>query len=102
MKAAANGSERMGATHRTDRRASQAAAVTDTGLSPSFAGRKREIRGAERAALDDAMAGHGRLVMLVGEPGIGKLPTAQEPAIIAANFRLANAGSICRMAGGGA
>lgn len=30
------------------------------------------------AALDDALAGHGRLAMLVGEPGIGKTRLAQE------------------------
>ena len=35
------------------------------------------------AALDDAMAGHGRLVMLVGDPGIGKTRTAQELAALA-------------------
>ena len=33
-----------------------------------------------RQALDDAMSGHGRLVMLAGEPGIGKTRTAQELA----------------------
>ena len=32
------------------------------------------------AALDDAMSGQGRLVMLVGEPGIGKTRTARELA----------------------
>jgi len=31
-------------------------------------------------ALDDALSGQGRLVMLVGEPGIGKTRTAQELA----------------------
>ena len=42
-----------------------------------FVGRQREM--AElTAALDDALSGHGRLVMLVGEPGIGKTRTAQE------------------------
>lgn len=35
------------------------------------------------AALDDATTGHGRLVMLVGEPGIGKTRTAQELAALA-------------------
>ena len=36
-----------------------------------FVGRQREL--AElTAALDDALSGQGRLVMLVGEPGIGK------------------------------
>ena len=33
-----------------------------------------------RAALEDSLAGNGRLVMLVGEPGIGKTRTAQELA----------------------
>jgi len=35
------------------------------------------------AALEDALSGHGRLVMLVGEPGIGKTRTAQELASLA-------------------
>jgi tetratricopeptide (TPR) repeat protein len=35
------------------------------------------------AALDDALSGQGRLVMLVGEPGIGKTRTAQELAAYA-------------------
>ena len=33
-----------------------------------------------REALDDAMSGHGRFVMLAGEPGIGKTRLAQELA----------------------
>jgi len=33
-----------------------------------------------KAALDDARGGRGRLVMLVGEAGIGKTRTAQELA----------------------
>jgi predicted ATPase len=36
-----------------------------------------------RAALDEALADQGRLVMLVGEPGIGKTRTAQELASVA-------------------
>ncbi len=32
------------------------------------------------AALGDVLAGRGRLVMLAGEPGIGKTRTAQELA----------------------
>ena len=44
-----------------------------------FVGRDREMTGL-RAAMDDAMAGHGRMVMLAGEPGIGKTRTAQELA----------------------
>ena len=44
-----------------------------------FVGREREM--AElTSALDDALAGEGRLVMLAGEPGIGKARTAQELA----------------------
>ena len=47
-----------------------------------FVGRQREM--AElRAALEDTLAGQGRLVMLVGEPGIGKSRTAQELAVLA-------------------
>ena len=42
-----------------------------------FVGRDREM--AElRAALDDAMSGQGRLVMLAGEPGIGKTRLVKE------------------------
>jgi tetratricopeptide (TPR) repeat protein len=44
-----------------------------------FVGRQREM-GELMAALADAQAGQGRLVMLVGEPGIGKTRTAQELA----------------------
>ncbi len=47
--------------------------------SGSFVGRQREM--AElKAVLDEALAGRGRLVMLAGEPGIGKTRTAQELA----------------------
>jgi predicted ATPase len=47
-----------------------------------FVGREREM--AElTAALDDALSGLGRLVMLVGEPGIGKTRTAEELAATA-------------------
>ena len=49
-----------------------------------FVGRQREL--AElTAALDDALSGHGRLFMLVGEPGIGKTRTTQELASFAEN-----------------
>ena len=34
-----------------------------------------------RAALDSSMSGQGRMVMLAGEPGIGKTRTAQELAL---------------------
>jgi len=44
-----------------------------------FVGRRREIAGL-RTVLDDAISGQGRLVMLTGEPRIGKTLTAQELA----------------------
>ena len=47
-----------------------------------FVGRQREM--AElKDALEDALAGQGRLVLLVGEPGIGKTRTAKELAGLA-------------------
>jgi len=44
-----------------------------------FVGREREM-GELRAALEDAMSGRGRLVLLAGEPGIGKTRMTQELA----------------------
>ena len=44
-----------------------------------FVGRRREM--AElTSTLEEALSGQGRLVMLVGEPGIGKTRTTQELA----------------------
>jgi MoxR-like ATPase len=45
-------------------------------------GRQREMDEL-KAALEDALAGHGRLVILAGEPGIGKTRTARELAAYA-------------------
>ena len=45
--------------------------------SGSFVGRRREMTEL-REALEETLSGQGRLVMLVGEPGIGKTRTAQE------------------------
>ena len=42
----------------------------------TFVGRQREM-GERTSALEDAMSGHGRLVLLAGEPGVGKTRTAQ-------------------------
>ncbi|MEZ4494208.1 MAG: protein kinase [Dehalococcoidia bacterium] len=42
-----------------------------------FVGRTRELERL-RTAFDNAFAGHGNLVMLVGEPGIGKTRTSKE------------------------
>ena len=44
-----------------------------------FVGRQREM-GELKACLEEALSGRGRLVTLVGEPGIGKTRTAQELA----------------------
>ena len=43
----------------------------------NFVGRRREL-GELHSALEQAAAGQGRIVMLVGEPGIGKSRTAEE------------------------
>ena len=50
--------------------------------SSTFVGRQREMD-VLRQALNDTLSGHGRLVMLAGEPGIGKTRTAQELASLA-------------------
>jgi len=47
-----------------------------------FVGRRRELD-ALRAALDAVCDGHGRLVLVAGEPGIGKTRTALELAALA-------------------
>jgi DNA-binding CsgD family transcriptional regulator len=45
----------------------------------AFVGRQREM-GKLKAILEDALSSQGQLLMLVGEPGIGKTRTAQELA----------------------
>jgi class 3 adenylate cyclase len=47
-----------------------------------FVGRDRELAQL-REAFDDAVSGRGRILMLVGEPGIGKTRTAEELATYA-------------------
>ena len=47
-----------------------------------FVGRQQEM-GELKACLEDALSGRGRMVTLVGEPGIGKSRTAQELATYA-------------------
>src|ERR671914_1743503 len=44
-----------------------------------FVGRQQEM-GKLKGVLEDALSGRGQLLMLVGEPGIGKTRTAQELA----------------------
>ena len=56
--------------------------VTDIALSRDFVGRRREM-GELAAALEDVLSGRGRLMMLGGEPGIGKTRTAEEFAAYA-------------------
>ena len=51
------------------------------GLGRLFVGRQREMTRL-KAALDDALAGQGRMVMIAGEPGIGKTRTAQQLAVL--------------------
>jgi class 3 adenylate cyclase len=52
------------------------------GLVGRFVGRRQEIDEL-KAALEDTLSGKGRLMMLVGEPGIGKTRLAQEFAVYA-------------------
>ncbi len=47
-----------------------------------FVGRERELE-EMRGALEDSLGGRGRLLLLVGEPGIGKTRTAEELATYA-------------------
>jgi predicted ATPase/class 3 adenylate cyclase len=47
-----------------------------------FVGRESEL-GELRGALDEALGGRGRLLLLVGEPGVGKTRTAEELATYA-------------------
>jgi class 3 adenylate cyclase/DNA-binding NarL/FixJ family response regulator len=56
-------------------REAEMALPTDT-----FVGRQRELEELH-GAFEQACAGHGRIVMLAGEPGIGKTRTAQELAV---------------------
>jgi predicted ATPase len=51
-------------------------------MRDTFVGRERELAQLT-AALDDAIAGRGRIVLLVGEPGIGKTRTAEQLAVVA-------------------
>ena len=48
-----------------------------------FVGRAVEMAQLSEA-LEDALAGRGRIVTIVGEPGIGKTRTAEELAAVAA------------------
>jgi hypothetical protein len=52
-------------------------------IDPGFVGRGRELEQLSRG-LDDALAGRGRLFLLVGEPGIGKTSLCDTAAAAAA------------------
>jgi predicted ATPase/DNA-binding SARP family transcriptional activator len=57
--------------------AGEEAAVAADGSRGAFVGRDAEL-GELRTGLDEALAGQGRLLLLVGEPGIGKSRLAEE------------------------
>ena len=65
--------------------AEQPSTVSALETAPGFVGRHREI-GELGNALESVLSGHGKLMMMVGEPGIGKTRTAQEIAICAENL----------------
>ena len=56
--------------------------VLDSVASGVFVGRQQEM-GDLKAALEDILSGRGRMLTLVGEPGIGKTRTSQELATYA-------------------
>jgi class 3 adenylate cyclase/tetratricopeptide (TPR) repeat protein len=60
----------------------QALADTPGEAALPLVGREPELA-AVRAALTGALGGHGRLVLLAGEPGIGKTRLAEEVAVLA-------------------
>jgi transcriptional regulator with AAA-type ATPase domain len=62
-----------------------------------FVGREEELADL-MVGLDDAIAGHGRLFLLVGEPGIGKSRLAEELTAVA---RARGRGCSSAVAGGG-
>jgi predicted ATPase len=63
---------------------SPVAEVTAIPTTANFVGRQREL-GTLKSALEDAAAGRGRVVMLAGEPGIGKTRMVEELAAYAAS-----------------
>ena len=56
--------------------------VLDSLAGGVFAGRQDEV-GQMKDALEHALSGRGRLMMLAGDPGVGKTRTAQELAVFA-------------------
>jgi len=69
------------------------------GGAPPFVGRERELSQIG-AALDGAAAGRGQLVMLAGEPGIGKTSVADRAAALASERGFTVLWGRCWEAGG--
>ena len=69
--------EGIDTTQRSRSRSDSAANPLDRLARGVFVGRERELERL-RAAFDEAMAGRGQMVMVVGEPGIGKTRTTSE------------------------
>jgi class 3 adenylate cyclase len=65
-----------------ERMSEEAANPLDRLAGGIFVGREKEMDEL-RAGLEDALSGRGRLLMLVGEPGIGKTRTSEELATYA-------------------
>src|SRR5215469_18337796 len=64
-----------------------------------FVGRELEL--AEiRSAIDDTLAGHGRLLLFTGEPGIGKTRLAGEAGTVAASCGIRVLWGRCWQGGG--
>ena len=63
----------------TERPPSKLTDIPAASTGAVFVGRQREL-GTLKAALEDAVAGRGRVVMLAGEPGIGKTRMVEELA----------------------
>jgi predicted ATPase/DNA-binding winged helix-turn-helix (wHTH) protein len=76
--AAARAHGNLGTTSRT----APAPAATPAADRAPFVGRTQAMEALSRG-LEDALAGRGRLLLLVGEPGIGKTRTAEEIAVAA-------------------
>jgi eukaryotic-like serine/threonine-protein kinase len=75
--------ESMSQTSIVEQQAGASAAVELQGVAwGSFVGRREEM-GQLQAALDNALSGRSSLMMIVGEPGIGKTRLAQEFAVYA-------------------
>ena len=78
--------ERPNACRGQPEQAAQETHRLDVAVSGDFVGRHHEIDTLV-SALEGAIRGRGRLLMLAGDPGIGKTRTVQELATIATRLR---------------